>query len=219
MNRSLMALSVLLAAVTVALPAFSATRKAVRSKPAKFELSASEWGNVKEGKVTVRHVNKGQVNEFYSAGYVKADVDDVFWYYEDHTNTPKYQNAIKKISVEEDKSPKRNAASGEMGGYRRLMYQLVLPWPIGTRNFALDLEGQGEPGKAGDIWWSFNEGDIDEMMGSYVVTPYPTNRKWSLVRYWVMADMNTWIPGWLVGFVQGRTIPNVIEQARKDLEK
>ncbi len=210
-------------ALSLAPAAFSADRKPVRGKPNKFELTADEWEKVNAGGITVRHVNNGQVNDFFSAGYVKASVDDVFWYYEDHNNTPKYQNAIKRISVEEDLTPKRGGS--EQGGYRRLKYELVLPWPIGTRNFVLDLEGQGEPGKWGDIYWSKNGGgdcdcgaDVDEMMGSYVVTPYAANRKWTLVRYWVRGDMKTWIPGWLVGFIQGRTIPNVVAQARKELE-
>ena len=136
----------------------------------------------------------------------------------------RYQNAIRGVRVEEDRTPKRG--SGGQGGYRRLSYDLQLPWPVGARKFVLDLEGQGEAGKWGDIYWSKNSGgdcncgaDIDEMMGSYVVTPYPPNRNWSLVRYWVKANMNTWIPGWLVGFVQGRTIPHVVSQARADLEK
>ncbi|MBM3266007.1 MAG: hypothetical protein FJZ01_00025 [Candidatus Sericytochromatia bacterium] len=214
-----------LLAISLLPAAFAADRKPVRTKPQRFDLSADEWDTVKAGGITVRHSNKGQVNDFFSAGYVKASVDDVFWYYEDHNNTPKYQNAIKRISVEEDLTPKRGNAAGEQGGYRRLKYEMVLPWPIGTRNFVLDLEGQGEAGKWGDIFWSKNTGgdcdcaaDVDEMQGSYVMTPYPDNRKWTLVRYWVRGDMRTWIPGWLVGFIQGRTIPNVIAQARKDLE-
>lgn len=214
-------LAVAFLAVSVLSPAaLAAERKPVRSKPAKFELTASEWEKVKAGGITVRHVNNGQTNEFFSAGYVKAPVDEVFWYYEDHNNTPKYQNSIKKIEVEEDKSPKRTAVGNDvMGGYRRLQYHLSLPFPIGWRRFVLDLEGNGQPGKFGDIWWSLNSGDINEMMGSYVVTPYPFNKDWTLVRYWVKADMNTWIPGWLIGFVQGGTIPHVVAQARKDLEK
>lgn len=211
----------LLAVSLVAPAAMSAPRKDVRGKPTKFDLTASEWEKVKAGGITVRHVNHGQANEFFSAGYVKAPIDEVFWYYEDHNNTPKYQNAIKKIDVEEDKSPKRGGGSTAdiLGGYRRLQYHLSLPFPIGWRRFVLDLEGNGTPGKYGDIWWSYNSGDINEMLGSYVVTPYPHNKDWSLVRYWVKADMNTWIPGWLIGFVQGGTIPHVIAQARKDLEK
>lgn len=199
--------------------AMAVDRKPVRGKPTKFDLSASEWAEVKAGAITKRHVSHGQANEFFSAGYVKAPVDEVFWYYEDHTNTPKYQNAIKKIDVEEDKSPKRGAPGDVRGGYRRLQYHLSLPFPIGWRHFVLDLEGNGEPGKYGDIWWSYNSGDINEMLGSYVITQYPDNKNWSLVRYWVKADMNTWIPGWLIGFVQGGTIPHVIAQGRKDLEK
>ncbi|MBM3269996.1 MAG: hypothetical protein FJZ01_20365 [Candidatus Sericytochromatia bacterium] len=203
--------------------AFGAERKVVRSKPSRFELSAGEWASIAKGEIVVRHANRGQINEFFSAGYVKAAVDDVFWYYEDHTKTMRYQNAIRGVAVEEDNSPRRG--SGGQGGYRRLRYDLQLPWPVGTRKFVLDLEGHGEAGGWGDIHWSKNESgdcgcaaDIAEMMGSYVVTPYPPNRKWSLVRYWVKADMNTWIPGWLVGFVQGGTIPHVVAQARKDLE-
>ena len=220
LRKGAFALATAFLAITLVSPFASAVdRKPVRGKPTKFDLSASEWEKVKDGGITVRHANHGQTNEFFSAGYVKAPVDEVFWYYEDHNNTPKYQDSIKKIDVEEDKSPKRGAPGDVRGGYRRLVYHLSLPFPLGWRHFVLDLEGTGEPGKNGDIWWSYNSGDIREMMGSYVITAYPDNKNWSLVRYWVKADMNTWIPGWLIGFVQGGTIKNVVAQARKDLEK
>lgn len=201
-------LSVLSFVILAASPVLAA-RKPVRGEPEKFQLTATEWEEVKDRKIATRRHSEGRINEFFSAGYVNAPVRKVFDYYENHENTKKFQDSIKELKVIIDDHDSSS-------GYRQLEYGLSLPWPIGKRNFVLDLNGKGEDGKWGDIWWSLNEGDISEMMGSYVMTAEGSSK--TLVRYHVKADMNTWLPTWLVGFVQGGTIPNVIRQARKDLE-
>ena len=192
----------------------SAARTAVRGAPEKYALTAAEQEKVDKGGIVTRHERHGDSNEFYAAGLIRANINKVFDYYRNHENTPKFQNSIKKIVpiILDDESR-----------YRQLKYTLQLPWPIGQRLFILDLAGAGKDGEWGDIWWSYNKGEVDgftgqitEMRGSYVMTA--VNPKTTLLRYHVETDLDTWLPSWLIGFIQGGTVPNVIEQGRKELE-
>ncbi|MEB3297879.1 MAG: hypothetical protein VKO21_00140 [Candidatus Sericytochromatia bacterium] len=196
-------------------PAAEAVRTTVRGKAERFDLTAAEQTKVNAGDIVTRHERHGSSNEFYAAGLIKANINKVFDYYRDHNNTTKFQSSIKKIDP--------LILDDEKTRYRQLKYTLSLPWPIGQRLFILDLQGDGEVDKWGDIWWSYNKGEVDgfkgqitEMMGSYVMTAKGPDT--TLLRYHVATDLNTWIPGWLIGFIQGGTIKNVIEQGRKDLQ-
>lgn len=202
---AILALAMPVFAMGLARGAQAAPLKPVVGHPDDFALSAQDWSQVNSGGIIVHHRTLAgtQVNEFFSAGYVDAPVDEVFAFYQHYQNTPLYQDSVKRIT--------QIASSGH---YRQLDYQVQLPFPIGHRHFVLDLEGAGVPGERGAIWWSYDHGDIRQMQGSYVVSAAGPDR--TLVKYHILADMKTWIPSWLVGFVQGGTIPNVVEAARKD---
>ncbi|MBU6430439.1 MAG: hypothetical protein KGR26_15590 [Cyanobacteria bacterium REEB65] len=171
-----------------------------------FSLTPAEQATIAQGGITVRHrsIAGTSLNEFFSAGYVDAPVDQVLAFYEDYRNTPKFQDSIRKIE-----------RIGVWPDYQQIEYWIDLPFPIGRRNFVLDVSGEGIPGQRGAIWWRLEHGDIREMRGSYLTTAAGPDR--TLVKYHLVADMNTWLPAWLVGFVQGGTIPNVIGAARRDL--
>ncbi|MEB3236491.1 MAG: hypothetical protein VKO64_02550 [Candidatus Sericytochromatia bacterium] len=191
------------------------SRTEVRGTAERYELTADEQEKVNAGGIVTRHKRDGSTNEFYAAGLIKAPVGKVFDYYRNHENTMRFQNTLKKIEP--------LMLDDERTRYRQLKYTLSLPWPIGQRLFILDLQGDGKPGEWGDIWWSYNKGVIDgfrgqitEMKGSYVMNAKGPNL--TLMRYHVETDLDTWVPGWLIGIIQSGTIPNVISQGRKDLE-
>ncbi|MBM3260368.1 MAG: hypothetical protein FJY99_11565 [Candidatus Sericytochromatia bacterium] len=191
------------------------SRTEVRGTAERYDLTADELEKVNAGSIVTRHKREGSSNEFYAAGLIKAPVDKVFDYYRNHENTMRFQNSLKKIEP--------LILDDERTRYRQLKYTLSLPWPIGQRLFILDLKGDGKPGEWGDIWWSYNKGTIDgfrgqisEMKGSYVINAKGANL--TLLRYHVETDLDTWLPGWLIGIIQGGTVPNVVSQGRKDLE-
>lgn len=190
-------LSVVLFGQMALLPAVAAP---FRANPVGDELK-----RVKSREILVTHqiLPGTNVNSFTAVGVVNAPYEKTLRYYADPNNTKKFQTAIKKLDI--------IAKSEE---YRRTAKYLIgLPWPLGDRNFTLDVWAVPEEKH---IEWKLVEGDVKEFRGSYAVTPWGENQ--TLVSYQVETDLNTWVPPVILSWAQGRTIPNVITMARKDLE-
>ena len=165
----------------------------------------AEMARLEKGEIitTSRTLPGTSVNEFTAMGIVKANWEDILEYYADVQNTRKFQNAITKIDVIQE-----NRA--EM--WRRAHYDLSLPWPIGQREFNLYLSANRD---RRFIEWKLERGNVKEQRGSY--STKELGAKKTLVSYRVAADLDTWLPAWLINFIQAGTVPHVIEQARKDV--
>ncbi|MEB3188007.1 MAG: SRPBCC family protein [bacterium] len=167
--------------------------------------SDAEMARLDKGEIitTSRTLPNSSVNEFTAMGIVNANWEDILEYYADVQNTRKFQNAIKKIDVVQE-----NRA--EM--WRRAHYDLSLPWPIGQREFNLYLFANRD---RRFIEWKLERGNVKEQRGSYATRELGAKK--TLVSYRVAADLDTWLPAWLINFIQSGTVPHVIEQARKDV--
>ncbi len=177
----------------------------VMAEPFFASPTDAEMARLEKGEIitTGRTLPGTSVNEFTAVGIVKANWEDILEYYADVQNTRKFQNAITKIDVIQE-----NRA--EM--WRRAHYDLSLPWPIGQREFNLYLSANRD---RRFIEWKFERGNIKEQRGSYATKELGSKK--TLVSYRVAADLDTWLPAWIINFIQAGTIPHVIEQARKDV--
>lgn len=177
----------------------------VMAEPFFASPSDAEMVRLEKGEIitTSRTLPSSSVNEFTAMGIVNANWEDILEYYADVQNTRKFQNAIRKIDVIQE-----NRA--EM--WRRAHYDLSLPWPIGQREFNLYLSANRD---RRFIEWKLERGNVKEQRGSY--STKELGAKKTLVSYRVAADLDTWLPAWLINFIQAGTVPHVIEQARKDV--
>ena len=177
----------------------------VKAEPYFAAPSDADIARLEKGEIltTSRTLPNSSVNEFTAMGLVNANWLDILEYYADVQNTRKFQNAITRIDVIQE-----NRA--EM--WRRAHYDLSLPWPIGQREFNLYLSANRD---RRFIEWKFERGNIKEQRGSYATKELGPKK--TLVSYRVAADLDTWLPAWLINFIQAGTVPHVIEQARKDV--
>ena len=166
----------------------------------------AEWDRLNKNEIvtTSKTLPGTSVNEFTALGIVNANWEDILTYYADVQNTRRFQNSITKIDV---------IQQNEKEMWRRAHYDLSLPWPIGQREFNLYLSANRDKRF---IEWKLERGNIKEQRGSYAAKELGPKK--TLVSYRVAADLDTWLPAWLINFIQAGTVPHVIEQARKDLK-
>lgn len=185
-------LSVLWAPPTLAAPFFGT--------PAPHDLKQIEAGKI----VLARRTLPGtRIIEFTAMGKVKAPVDRLVRFYLEPASVLKYQDAItdQQVLVRE---PSR----------ARVHYLVGLPWPLGEREFTIEVwEDSGHSA----VEWKMLSGNIRENQGSYAMTPLDARN--TLVTYQARVDINTWVPPVLIGWVQGGMIPKVILKAREELEE
>ncbi len=67
--------------------------------------------------------------------------------------------------------------------------------------------------------WEHVEGTYKVNRGAWVLTPFGADGKRTLVDYWIHAEPDTSIPGFVQRFAQERSLPGVIESVRKAVKK
>lgn len=168
------------------------------------EPSAEEWRRIRSGEVLRSHrvLPNSHTIEFTVLGQVKAPPERLLAFYFEPTTLRRFQNAVRSHQV-----------VGAQPQRMQVRYDVGLPWPLGNRNFTLDLHARPD---ANVVRWSLVEGNVKENRGSYAVAPMPNGQ--TLVTYRIQADLDTWVPPFLIAWVQGGMLPKVILEARRELE-
>ncbi len=193
-------LSILLLAVA----AMTTSVRPAHATPYRATPSPEEWRRIHAGEVLSSHriLPGSSVIEFTAIGQVKAPAENLLAFYFEPTTLRRFQSAIREHRVISSQFQRM-----------QVRYDVGLPWPLGSRNFTLDIHSV--PTEQA-VEWRLLEGNVKENRGSYAVTPMTNGQ--SLVTYRIQADLDTWLPPFLIAWVQGGMLPKVILEARQELE-
>lgn len=163
-----------------------------------------EWKQIEAGEVVVtrRTLPGTRIIEFTAMGRVTAPIEKLVRYYVDPKSVLKFQDAIKDQRLLAQEKTRA-----------RVHYLIGLPWPLGDREFTIETWVVPENNA---VEWKMLAGNIRENQGSYAMAPIDARN--TLVTYQARVDINTWVPPFLISWVQGGMIPKVIVKAREELE-
>lgn len=167
------------------------------------EPSPEELRRVLNDEVVVSHqqVPGSRAIAFTAFGRVSASPERLARYYYDPQTLRKFQTAVRRVEV-----------VAMQPRSMQVRYEVGLPWPLGDRHFVLALRHSPLDHV---VSWDLVRGNVKENRGFYAMTPLSDGS--TLVRYRIQADLDTWVPPFLLAWVQSGMIPRVITEARREV--
>jgi len=105
------------------------------------------------------------------------------------------------------------------GNVHRCRVTVDLPFPLSTLTATTDAVHKVVPGKKWQRSWSLVEGDFERNTGSWTLAPFDADSKRTLVIYKAHAVPNLPIPDGIRRAAQRKTLPNIIENLRKQVTR
>ncbi|MDP6943154.1 MAG: SRPBCC family protein [Myxococcota bacterium] len=116
----------------------------------------------------------------------------------------------------------RVAASRQVwqkGDVHRCQVTVDLPFPLSDLTATTDAVHTVVPGKRWERKWKLVEGDYTRNSGSWTLAPFDATGQRTLVIYKVHAEPNVPIPDGIRRAAQRKSLPNLIENLRKQVAR
>jgi hypothetical protein len=173
-------------------------------------LSAEQVERLGTGEVLVEVVN-AELATGDAMGVINAPPERVMEVVADFENYEDFMPDITEAEI-----------VGQEGDFRLCRGLTDTPWPMDDRNWTLrawygqrNIDGM-------DVWvstWDYvpGSGNLEDTEGYWLLIPWGDNGQSTLVRYYITADLGTWLPDFLMTWATENMLPNMIQAIRDRL--
>jgi ribosome-associated toxin RatA of RatAB toxin-antitoxin module len=173
-------------------------------------LSASaQDAKLAKGEVVIKTTEvKGQdIPKVVAKAVIKAPMEKVWALIEKCEN---YEKTMLNIKSAKELSRKGNKVRCET--------VVDLPWPLSDLKSVTDANHTLNPGQSYVRAWTLVKGDFDYNNGSWKLTPFKGDASKTLLVYTVHVKPHTSVPDSIKASAQRKSLPDLFEHLRKQLE-
>lgn len=193
---------------------FMATTSAAQEEPTLANLSDAQLKKIHAGEILVDVKQGDDINRGVIIGIIQDPINDVVPYVARCWEYAPWRDNIRDTRLERRIDDNTIICSGVA----------ETPFPASDRDGHFKVHNhtttvEGERAFVSTFEYVKGSGNLEDMHGYWVLTPYGKNNEHTLLKHVLHVDLGSWIPSFLIRWATRRTLPATVWGIRKELKK